>query len=59
MLLMKDVVNDKKGLVITLLVGIMSAGLPYGFLIAMVAGSILFYLPVSLGVLGNMGNYKK
>lgn len=59
MLLIKDVINDKKGLVITLLVGVMSAGLPYGFLIAMIIGSTLFYLPVSLAVLGNIGNYKK
>lgn len=59
MLLMKDVINDKKGMVITLLVGLMSAGLPYGFLIAMIIGSTLFYLPVSLAVLGNIGNHKK
>jgi hypothetical protein len=59
MLLMKDVINDKKGMVITLLVGLISAGLPYGFLIAMIIGSTLFYLPVSLAVLGNIGNHKK
>lgn len=59
MLLIRDVSQDKKGLVITLLVGIMATGLPYGFLVAMVLGSILHYLPLKLEVLANLGNYKK
>jgi MFS superfamily sulfate permease-like transporter len=59
MLLMRDVTQEKKGLVITLMVGVMAAGLPYGFLVAMVVGSILHYLPVKLDLLGNLGNYKK
>lgn len=52
MLLIKDVTHEKKGLVITLMVGVMAAGLPYGFLVAMVVGSILYYLPVKLDLLG-------
>ena len=59
MLLIRDVSQDKKGLVITLLVGIMATGLPYGFLVAMVMGSILYYLPLKLEVLSNLGNHKK
>ncbi|MEX2592323.1 MAG: putative sulfate/molybdate transporter [Anditalea sp.] len=59
MLLMRDVIQHKKGLVITLMVGVMAAGLPYGFLIAMVVGSVLYYLPLSFDTLGNIGNYKK
>lgn len=59
MLLIRDVSQDKKGLVITILVGIMATGLPYGFLVAMVMGTILHYLPLKLEVLANMGNYKK
>jgi MFS superfamily sulfate permease-like transporter len=59
MLLIRDVSQDKKGLVITIMVGIMATGLPYGFLVAMVIGSILYYLPLKLEVLANLGNYKK
>ncbi|HLW19740.1 MAG TPA: putative sulfate/molybdate transporter [Cyclobacteriaceae bacterium] len=59
MLLIRDVTHEKKGLVITLMVGVMAAGLPYGFLVAMVVGSVLFYLPISLDTMGNLGNYKR
>lgn len=59
MLLIRDVSQDKRGLVITILVGIMATGLPYGFLIAMVMGSILYYLPIRLEVLANLGSQKK
>jgi MFS superfamily sulfate permease-like transporter len=59
MLLMRDVIQHKKGLVITLMVGVMAAGLPYGFLIAMVVGSVLYYLPLNFDTLGAIGNYRK
>lgn len=59
MLLIRDVVYDAKGLVITLLVGVMAAGLSYGFLVAMIVGTILYYLPLKLGVLSKLGNDKK
>jgi len=42
-----------------LLVGVMAAGLPYGFLIAMVVGTVLYYLPLNLDTLSNIGNDKK
>jgi hypothetical protein len=59
MLLIRDVVYDAKGLVIALLVGVMAAGLSYGFLVAMIVGTILYYLPLKLGVLSKLGNDKK
>jgi MFS superfamily sulfate permease-like transporter len=59
MLLIRDVVDDAKGLVIALLVGVMAAGLSYGFLVAMIVGTILYYLPLKLGVLSKLGNDKK
>jgi len=59
MLLIRDVVHEKKGFVITLMVGVIAAGLPYGFLIAMLVGSVLYYMPLNMGTLGDLGNYKK
>ena len=59
MLLIRDVVHQTKGMVIVLLVGVMAAGLPYGFLIAMVVGTVLYYLPLNLDTLSKMGNDKK
>jgi hypothetical protein len=46
--LVKDQIYNKKNLIIVLLVGIISAGLPYGFVISMVVGTILYYLPFKL-----------
>lgn len=59
MLLIRDVAHEKKGFVITLMVGVIAAGLPYGFLIAMLVGSVLYYMPLNMGTLGDLGNYKK
>ena len=59
MLLIRDVVHETKGLVIVLLVGVMAAGLPYGFLLAMIVGTVLYYLPLNLDTLSKMGNDKK
>lgn len=59
MLLIRDAVHETKGMVIVLLVGVMAAGLPYGFLIAMVVGTVLYYLPLNLDTLSNIGNDKK
>lgn len=59
MLLIRDVVHETKGLVIVLLVGVMAAGLPYGFLVAMIVGTVLYYLPLNLDTLSKMGNDKK
>jgi len=48
MSLVKDQIDNKKNLIIVLLVGIISAGLPYGFVISMVIGITLYYLPFKL-----------
>lgn len=55
-LLMKDVVEDKKGFVISILVGVVAFGLPYGFVISMVIGTALYYSPLQLSTLKNMGS---
>lgn len=54
-LLIKDIITDKKGFVITVLVGLIAFGLPYGFIIAIILGTILYYLPVQLNTLKNIG----
>lgn len=59
MLLIRDIVEQPKSLVIVLLVGVMAAGLPYGFLVAMVVGTALYYLPLNLDVLFKIGKDKK
>ena len=54
--LIKDVVSDRKGFIIALLVGVIAFGLPYGFVISMVVGTVIYYLPISLTSLSNLGN---
>ncbi|HEY5691915.1 MAG TPA: putative sulfate/molybdate transporter [Cyclobacteriaceae bacterium] len=56
--LIKDVVSDRKGFVIALMVGVIAFGLPYGFVISMVVGTIVYYLPLSLDTLSNLGSKK-
>lgn len=58
MLLIKDVVLQKRDFVITILTGILAFGLPYGFLVAIVVGTALFYSPLSLKTLTDIGNKK-
>jgi hypothetical protein len=45
MLLMRDVVMDKKQLFITLITGILAINLPYGYAIGMITGIAVYYLP--------------
>ncbi len=59
MLLMKDVVSRKREFVITILVGVIAFGLPYGFVISMVVGTILYYSPLQLKTLTGMGENEK
>lgn len=54
-LLIRDITDDKRGLVIAIMVGIMAFGLPYGFIIAMLMGTILYYLPLEMETLKNIG----
>lgn len=46
MLLMQDIFSDKKQLFVTLIVGIMSIDLPYGYLFGMLTGLFIYYLPL-------------
>lgn len=43
-LLVKDIITDKKMLIIAIIIGIAANGLPYGYLIGMVIGTILYYM---------------
>lgn len=59
MLLVKDMVNEQKGFVIALLVGIIAAGLPYGFVISILIGTLLYYYnPLELATFIQIGNNK-
>lgn len=55
-LLIKDTLAERKALVIAVLSGLMAFGLPYGFVIALAAGTLLHYLPIELNALKNLGN---
>ena len=54
MLLVRDIVDKKAEFSIAVLVGLIAAGLPYGYLVGICVGTILFYLaknrPFSQGV---------
>ncbi|MEQ9592508.1 MAG: putative sulfate/molybdate transporter, partial [Cyclobacteriaceae bacterium] len=58
-LLIRDVVGNRKGFVITLMVGVIAFGLPYGFVISMLVGTIIYYLPLSLRALSSLGPKKE
>lgn len=59
MLLVKDMVNEQKGFVIALLVGIIAAGLPYGFVISILIGTLFYYYnPIELATFIQIGNNK-
>lgn len=57
--MIKDIAGDRKGFIITLLVGVIAFGLPYGFVISMIVGTIIYYLPLSLDALSNLGSKNK
>lgn len=54
-LMLKDIVVDKKGFVITVMVGLIAFGLPYGFIVALIIGTMLYYLPIQLITLKSLG----
>jgi hypothetical protein len=54
-LLLRDITHEKRGLVIAVMVGVMAFGLPYGFIIAMILGTALYYLPIEMETLKNIG----
>jgi hypothetical protein len=53
--LVKDLIIDKRNFLIALLVGILAVGLPYGFVISMVIGVALYYSPLKLNALTQIG----
>lgn len=57
-LLVKDLLNHQKDFVIAIMVGIMAAGLPYGFVISIIIGTLLYRLPLPLKTFINIGNIK-
>lgn len=44
MVYIKDIIDSKKSFFIAILVGLIACGLPYGYLIGMIVGTILYYL---------------
>lgn len=48
MLLMQDIIADKKQLFITLIVGVIAINLPYGYAFALLIGLFIYYLPLKL-----------
>jgi xanthine/uracil/vitamin C permease (AzgA family) len=58
LLLIRDQAADQKGLVVAILTGLLAFGLPYGFLVGIVAGLLLHYLPVNLNALKEIGKQK-
>ena len=56
MILVKDLIKNQRAFVIALLVGVIASGLPYGFVISLVVGTILYYTPFKLSTLKNIGN---
>ena len=59
LLLIRDIANDPKGLVVAVLTGLLAFGLPYGFLIGIAAGLLLYYLPINLNTLKEIGKQKE
>jgi xanthine/uracil/vitamin C permease (AzgA family) len=44
MIFIKDIIDSKKSFFIALLVALIAVGLPYGYLIGMIVGTILYYI---------------
>ncbi|HRU68526.1 MAG TPA: hypothetical protein P5265_08555, partial [Bacteroidia bacterium] len=44
MLLVKDIITDKKNFFIAVMVAVMANGLPYGYFVAMLTGILVYYL---------------
>ncbi len=53
-LLIKDIIIDRKHFFIAVIVGILANGVKYGFLVGMIVGILLYYIPHNL-VLKNFG----
>jgi hypothetical protein len=55
MVLIKDLLSKGKDFIIAMLVGIIAAGISYGFVFGLVIGTILYYLPIQLKTFINLG----
>jgi MFS superfamily sulfate permease-like transporter len=44
-LMLKDIITDKRSFFIAVLVGLIANGLPYGYLIGMIVGTGIYYIP--------------
>jgi len=55
-LLIKDIITDKRNIFIAITVGVIANGLPYGYLVGMIVGTILYYIPHNL-ILKNYGKH--
>jgi hypothetical protein len=55
MVLSKDLVKERRSFVIALLVGVLAAGLPYGFVIAILIGTLIYYSPLKLNAIKDLG----
>lgn len=53
--LIRDVVGNRKEFIITLLVGVIAFGLPYGFVISMIVGSLIYYSTLKLNSISHLG----
>jgi len=53
--LIRDMTGNRKDFLITLLVGVVAFGLPYGFVISMIIGTIIYYSSLKLSSLSDLG----
>ncbi len=55
-ILSKDIITDKKNFFIAIIVGLMANGLPYGYLVGMIVGTLLYFVPHHW-ILSNWGKH--
>lgn len=57
--LIKDTIEVRKNFLIAILVGVIAFGLPYGFVISMIVGTVVYYAPIKLDSFVNLGSNQK
>ncbi|MCS7184855.1 MAG: putative sulfate/molybdate transporter [bacterium] len=58
MLLILDSFNNKKDFIVAFITGLTAWGVPYGFVVAVLVGCILYYIPIEFKTLKNVINLK-
>jgi hypothetical protein len=53
MMFVRDVMTSRSEAAIALLVGVLALGLPHGFVVGVVVGTVLFYVARRFPILGN------